>query len=89
MRLTGLFFFIFFLNTISVFGQIGSCQKSTEGKEFWFGFMEGRNYQVGHYCEVTLSSNYSCNYKIFIGKSVTPLYVGSVLPNIPVKVLVD
>ncbi len=89
MRSTGLFFSIFLFYTISVFGQAGSCQKSTEGKEFWFGFMEGRNYQVGHYCEVTLSSSYSCNYKIYIGKSVTPSYTGSVLPNIPVKVLVD
>ena len=81
-----------------VFGQEDKCRKSTEGKEFWFGFMEGRNYQktpldpvykVGHYCEITLSSSYSCNYQIYIGNSATVAYSGPVTPNIPVKVWVD
>jgi|GEM_PF-828302 len=81
-----------------VFGQLDKCRKSTEGTEFWFGFMEGRNYQktpldpvykVGHYCEITLSSSYTCNYQIYIGNSATISYSGPVTPNIPVKVWVD
>ena len=66
-----------------------ACRKSTEGTDFWFGFMEGRNYQVGHYNEITLSSTYNCTYKIYIGKSLTPSYSGSVSPNIPQKVTID
>ena len=74
---------------IFVYGQTGSCSKTTEGTDFWFGFMEGRNYNTGHYVEVTLTSSYSCNYQIFIGKSVTASFTGSVSPNIPVKVKID
>jgi len=89
MKFSRLTILIFFLNALAGFGQNESCRKTTEGTEFWFGFMEGRNYQVGHYCEVTLSSSFSCNYKIYIGKSVNPSYSGTVAPNIPVKVKVD
>ena len=67
MKLTWLTFLFLFLNAISVFGQAGSCVKSTEGKEFWFGFMESRHFQTGHFTEITLTSIYDCNYKIFIG----------------------
>ena len=74
---------------ISVFGQAESCRKTTEGTDFWFSFMEGRNYQAGHYNEITLSSSFTCSYKIYIGKSTVPSFVGSVLPNIPVKILID
>ncbi len=80
---------IFFVSTIMVYGQNEACHKSTEGTDFWFGFMEGRNYQDGHYCEITLSSSYNCIYKIYIGKSVAPFTSGPVTPNIPVKVRID
>ncbi len=74
---------------ILVSGQVNPCHKSTEGKDFWFGFMEGRNYQTGHYVEITVTSSYTCNYQIFIGKSTTPSFTGSVIPNTPVKILMD
>lgn len=89
MKLTRLLLFIFILRSLSGYGQTDKCRKSTEGTDFWFGFMEGRNYQTGHYCEITLSSSYNCSYKIYIGKSGVPSYNGSVSANIPLKVLID
>lgn len=47
------------------------CQKSTEGTEFWFGFMEGRNTN-SHYVEITVSSRVGANFQIFIGNSPAP-----------------
>jgi PKD repeat protein len=66
--------------------------KSTEGKDFWFGFMENRNYQVPqlpyylqivHYTEITLISIYTCHVEVYIGTSPTPSYTQTIIPNIP------
>ena len=90
MQLIRLTLFILFLNVISVFGQkVDPCHKSTEGKDFWFGFMEGRNYQAGHFNEITVTSIYTCKYDIFIGKSQIPYTSGTVLPNTPVRITID
>ena len=94
MRLIGLTVFFLFSSLILLFGQTDPCHKSTEGSDFWFGFMEGRNYQAGHYTEITITSSYSCKYLIYIGKSTIPMKLpvpldGTVAPNIPVKVLID
>ena len=48
------------------------CQKSTEGTDFWFGFMEGRHHSPNHYVEVTVTSRFSCKVYVYIGKSSTP-----------------
>jgi len=85
MKLTFLTLFFLSLNLMSVSGQVDPCHKSTEGKDFWFGFMEGRNYQSGHFNEITVTSIYTCNYNIFIGKSLTPYTSGTVLPDVPVR----
>ena len=42
------------------------CRKSTEGKDFWFAFMESRNYHTAHYVEVTMTSPFTCNYEFRI-----------------------
>lgn len=77
-----------------IFAQL-PCDKSTVGRDFYFGFMENRNYQVPqypfylsvvHYTEVTLISEYQCKVDIYIGKSSTPNYSRTVLPNIPLSV---
>ena len=69
-----------------------SCVKSTEGKDFWFGFMENRNYQVPqapyylqivHYTEMTLISVYTCHVEVYIGSSATPSYTQTITPNVP------
>ena len=94
MRLIGLAVLYLLFTAINVLGQTDSCRKTTEGLDFWFGFMEGRNYQAGHYTEITITSSYSCKYTIYIGKSTTPMKLpaplnGTVVPNTPVKVLID
>ena len=90
MHLFKLTLFVLLLNTVSVFGQKADpCRKSTEGTDFWFGFMEGRNYQIGHFNEITVTSSYSCKYDIFIGKSQTAYASGTVSPNIPVRITID
>ena len=77
------------LCSITTFAGLDPCHKTTEGKDFWFGFMEGRNTpQYSPYTEVTLTSSHTCNYSIYIGKSSIPL-TGTVLPNIPMKVGLD
>ncbi len=98
MRLPGLIFFIFFVCVKTVFGQTNQCHKSTEGKDFWLGFMENRIYQRPqfplylsevHYTEITLTSIYDCNYQIFIGKSVIPSFTGTISANTPKKIKID
>ncbi len=59
------------------------CVKSTEGKDFWFGFLESRHQQAGHYLELTLTSTFSCQFKMYIGKSTVPYLVGALQPNTP------
>lgn len=56
------------------FGNDERCHRSTEGKEFWFGFMEGRNDNGNvHYIEITVTSRQATGFQIFIGKSATAL----------------
>ena len=90
----GLILALILLSFTKISAQL-PCDKSTVGKDFYFGFMENRNYQVPqypfylpvvHYTEITLISEYQCKIDIFIGKSSTPNYTRTVLPNIPLEV---
>ena len=53
--------------------QGDQCQKSTEGKDFWFGFMENRNPLENEgeteyrYVEITVTSREATSFQIFIG----------------------
>jgi len=89
MKFVLLTFLFLFLKVILVSGQVNPCHKSTEGKEFWFGFMESRHHQPGHKNEITLTSVYECNYKIFIGKATTPYAIGILVANIPMQITID
>ncbi len=78
---------------LSVQGQPSNCVKSTEGKEFWFGFMENRissnPLYPPNYLEVTITSRFTCQYSIMVGKSVVAVASGTLQPNIPVKIQVN
>ena len=78
--------FLLFLHPLLV-GQVNSsaCIKSTEGTEFWYGYMESRHQQAGHYLEVTLTSTYACSFKIYFGNSATPYMSGTLQPNVPFR----
>ena len=65
------------------------CHKTTEGTDFWFAFMESRNYSSAHYVEITLTSPFTCQYKLTIGKSNTIVQSGTVLPDTPVQFKLD
>ncbi len=43
------------------------CRKSTEGTDFWFGFMESRNYNSAHYVEITVTAREATTFRITIG----------------------
>ncbi len=61
-------------STFNVFGQTlaDPCRKSTEGTDFWFGFMESRNYNSNHYLEITVTAREHTTFTIAIGNSETP-----------------
>ncbi|MCY1718831.1 PKD domain-containing protein [Prolixibacteraceae bacterium Z1-6] len=48
------------------------CRKSTEGNDFWFGFMESRNYSANHYIEITVTAREATTFTITIGTNETP-----------------
>ncbi len=62
------------------------CHRSTEGSEFWFGFMQGRNNSGNKYLEITVTARENASFSIFIGKSVNPFYTGTVQANGSVQV---
>lgn len=73
----------FFLIAGSVSGSTPDdqkCHRSTEGTEFWFGFMEGRNDNNNvHYIEITVTAREATNFKVFIGgiEFLTPGFVNA------------
>ncbi len=46
-----------------------ACHRTTEGTEFWFGFMQGRSEDKGHFLQITVTSRKTTSFEIFIGKS--------------------
>ena len=68
--------------SFSAKGENNPCRKSTEGTEFWFGFMESRNYSNVHYVEVTVTAREQTNITITVGESEnTNLYEQSFVVN--------
>ena len=76
---------------LALSGNVGAqspfnpCIKSTEGTDFWFGFMESRHQQPGHYLELTMTSTYTCHFSIYFGKSTVAYTSGSIQPNVPYR----
>ncbi len=81
-KLTILFLLIF-SGIVSAQTTSNTCVKSTEGKDFWFGFMESRHHQNGHYLELTLTSTFTCHFSIYFGQSTTPYLSSTLQPNTP------
>ncbi len=48
------------------------CRKSTEGTDFWFGFMESRNHNPNHFIEITVTASETTTFQIKIGNSENP-----------------
>ncbi|MBN2773945.1 MAG: IgGFc-binding protein, partial [Prolixibacteraceae bacterium] len=48
--------------------DLNKCHKSTEGTDFWFGFMENRWYHnATHYLEITVTARVATTFNITIG----------------------
>lgn len=58
---------------ISGFGRPDPCHKSTEGTDFWLGFMENRWYQSTsqHYVSITVTARKDADFTITIGPSAS------------------
>jgi PKD repeat protein len=67
-----LFLTLFINFAFGVKGQNEVCRKSTEGTDFWFGFMESRNYQSDHYLEITVTAREATTFQIKIGPQEQP-----------------
>ncbi len=66
-----LFLIILTFSLIRVFGQDNLCRRSTEGTDFWFGFMESRNYHNAHFLEITVTARETSNFNLYIGHTET------------------
>jgi PKD repeat protein len=78
--------FLFLILTFLTRGLTGQttdprCQRSTEGTEFWFGFMQGRNNSGNKYLEITITAREAASFTIYIGKSGIAFASGSVAAN--------
>lgn len=64
------------------------CHFSTEGKDFWFGFMQNRNTGAEHYMEVTVTSRLGANVKVTYGPTEIPIgnYVVPANRSIPISI---
>ncbi len=82
-----IFLLLFWLTAGNAYSDDQKCHRSTEGKEFWFGFMQGRNDNGNvHYIEITVTAREATNFQIFIGKSTTPFDSRSVIANRSVQI---
>ena len=88
IRVVTILFLLMCLTVDFVGGQTSDprCHRSTEGKEFWFGFMEGRNNSGNKYLEITVTAREDAGFSIYIGKSTTSFYTGNVQANNSVQV---
>lgn len=76
--------FLLFCLTVGIAGGQSidpRCHRSTEGKEFWFGFMQGRNNSGNKYLEITITAREPASFSIYIGKSADAFYTGTVQAN--------
>lgn len=66
---------VFLICTGSIAQNNEFCAKSTEGKDFWFGFMENRIFRADfHTVLVTVSARQSTSFKITVGPPNAPIY---------------
>lgn len=86
-KLNFILLLLFFFAFGYISGEDEKCHRSTEGTDFWFGFMEGRNDNNNvHYIEITVTAREETNFSIFLGKSVVAYNSGTVPANNSVQI---
>ena len=84
-----LLYIVFIFCAFGSKGQNEVCRKSTEGTDFWFGFMESRNYQSDHYLEITITASEATTFRITTGPQEQPfggVYSIEANSSIPVNI---
>ncbi len=85
LRLT-LFFLLIFSGILSAQTTSNTCVKSTEGTDFWFGFMEGRHYSYPqHYLEITLTSKFNGKFSLYLGNSTSAMVTSTFQADVPYR----
>lgn len=84
-----LFALSLFVWSVQLMGQSGGCVRSTEGSEFWFGFMEGRwDNPFGHELKVTVTSAYDATFELYVEGGKTLFTTRTVSANNFVEVII-
>ena len=52
---------------------VNMCHYSTEGTEFWFGFLQNRLSGSIHYIEITVTSQLGANFTLTYGPDEKPI----------------
>ncbi len=68
---------------------IDMCHYSTEGTEFWFGFMQNRNTGATHYTQITVTSQLGANFRLTYGTTETLIGDYALAPNVPQTISID
>ncbi|NOR76349.1 MAG: hypothetical protein GQ525_14480 [Draconibacterium sp.] len=55
------------INLLAISQETDPCRKSTEGTDFWFGFMESRWHSNNHKLEITVTARVATTFTIKIG----------------------
>ncbi len=70
-------------------GENNLCSKSTEGTNFWFGFLEGRNYIDPHNTKIIVTARETTTFTIAVGKSENQFNsTYTVLANSSIEVII-
>ncbi|MBV5314417.1 MAG: PKD domain-containing protein [Prolixibacteraceae bacterium] len=67
---------VFLLSFMSYWAKsqtIDPCHYSTEGRDFWFGFMQNRNTGALHVTEINVTSRLGANFKVTYGPTEIPI----------------
>jgi len=95
MKSSLLTFFILLTLFKPGFSEVDPCHKSTEGTDFWFGFMENRWYSKpsnpknAHYIAITVTAREETDFTVTYGPSEIPVASGHVNSNSSVEVRPD
>lgn len=78
-----------FISPILADGKLNPCHYSTEGKDFWFGFMQNRFTGAEHYIEITVSSRKGAHFTLTYGHNETLIDSFAVAANSSIMVPID
>ena len=75
MKLISIIFGFVLLSGVLLAGNDNKCHRSTEGTDFWFGFMENRIYRDEyHTIQITVTALKATDFKITVGLPGSPLF---------------